>query len=207
MKSSITFIRCYRYIERMILRVQQTGKQYFDRLYIVYKKNVYQRVYIRLPRRYLFVGHVHVNRYWGAFAKRCINNRTIRHDAKGAVPIVYCLRKMHFWGSKLHASEFLSWMERFLGTMSKYSCPALLYYMTEGWRLLRWGLGVVPAITYHCNAVPVIGLLELHSEISVEINTLLRQTVTLPNKHAVAFQLHFGDFAGEQLTLANSGLT
>ena len=32
---------------------------------------------------------------------------------------------------------------------------ALLYYMTEGWRLLRWGLGVVPAITYHCNAVPV----------------------------------------------------
>ena len=39
--------------------------------------------------------------------------------------------------------------------MSKSSCPALLYYMTEGWRLLRWGLGVVPAITYHCNAVPV----------------------------------------------------
>ena len=39
--------------------------------------------------------------------------------------------------------------------MSKNSCPALLYYMTEGWRLLRWGLGVVPAITYHCNVVPV----------------------------------------------------
>ena len=37
----------------------------------------------------------------------------------------------------------------------KNSCPALLYYMTEGWRLLRWGLGVVPAITYNCNAVPV----------------------------------------------------
>ena len=50
---------------------------------------------------YLFVGHV--NRHWGAFAKRCINNRTIRHDAKGAVPIAYCLRKMHLWGSKLHA--------------------------------------------------------------------------------------------------------
>ena len=62
---------------------------------------IYQRVYIRLPRRYLFVGHV--NRHWGAFAKRCINNRTIRHDAKGAVPIVYCLRKMHLWGSKLFA--------------------------------------------------------------------------------------------------------
>ena len=52
----------------------------------------------------------------------------------------------------------LSWIERFLGTMSKNSCPALLYYMTEGWRLPRWGLGVVPAITYHCNAVPVIHL-------------------------------------------------
>ena len=42
------------------------------------------------------------NRHWGAFAKRCINNHTIRHDAKGVVPIVYCFRKMHFWGSKSH---------------------------------------------------------------------------------------------------------
>ena len=41
------------------------------------------------------------------------------------------------------------------GTMSKNSCPAVLYCMTEGWRLLRLGLGVVRAITYHCNAVPV----------------------------------------------------
>ena len=54
---------------------------------------------------YLFVGHV--NRHLGAFAERCINNRTIRHDAKGAVPIVYCLRKMHLWGSKLHAGYFI----------------------------------------------------------------------------------------------------
>ena len=61
---------------------------------------IYQRVYIRLPRRYLFVGHV--SRHWGALAKRGINNRTIRHDEKGAVPIVYCLIKMHLWGSKLH---------------------------------------------------------------------------------------------------------
>ena len=61
---------------------------------------IYQRVYIRLPRQYLFVGHV--NRHWGSFAKRCINNRTIRHDAKGAVPIVYCLSKMHLLESKLH---------------------------------------------------------------------------------------------------------
>ena len=55
---------------------------------------------------YLFVGHV--NRHWGAFAKRCINNRTIRHNAKGAVPIVYYLRKMHLWGSKLHAGYSIS---------------------------------------------------------------------------------------------------
>ena len=40
----------------------------------------------------------------------------------------------------------------------KNSCPALLYYKmykTDGRRLLRWSLGVVPVITYHCNAVPV----------------------------------------------------
>ena len=29
---------------------------------------IYQRVYIRLPRRYLLVGHV--NRHWSAFAKQ-----------------------------------------------------------------------------------------------------------------------------------------
>ena len=108
---------------------------------------------------YLFVGHV--NRHWDAFAKRCINNRTIQHDAKGAVPIVYCLRKMHLWGSKLHADHpiplrfYLGW-SAFWGRCKKNSCPALLHFMTEGWRLLRWGLGVVPAITYHCNAVPVV---------------------------------------------------
>ena len=119
---------------------------------------IYQRVYTRLPRRYLFVGQV--NRHWGAFATRCINNRTIRHDAKGAVPIVYCLRKMLLWGSKLHSCYsislrfYLGWSV--FGDDVKNSCPALLYYMTEGWRLLRWGLGLVPAITYHCNAVPVI---------------------------------------------------
>ena len=79
---------------------------------------IYQRVYIRLPRRYLFVGHV--NRHWGAFAKRCINNRMIRHDAKGTVPIVYCLRKMHLWGSKLHAG---------------YSIPLRIYLGWSGF----WG--------------------------------------------------------------------
>ena len=124
---------------------------------------------------YLFVGHV--NRHWSAFAKRCINNRTIRHDAKGTVPIVYCLRKMHLWGSKLHAdfcipSRFYLGWSAFLGTMSKNSCPALLSYMTEGWRLLRLGLGVVPAITYHCNAVPVIHALATHTDNSTKNDTL-----------------------------------
>ena len=100
---------------------------------------IYQRVYIRLHRRYLFVGHV--NRHWGAFAKRCINNRTIRHDAKGAVPIVYCLRKMHLWGSKLYAGysiplRFILDVALFRDDV-KNSCLVLLYYMTEGWRLLR----------------------------------------------------------------------
>ena len=107
---------------------------------------------------YLFVGHV--NRHSCAFAKRCINNRTIRHDAKGRCQSCIVLRKMHLWGSKLHAGYsiplrfYLGW-SAFWRRCQKNSCPALLYYMTQGWRLHRWGLGVVPAITYHCNAVPV----------------------------------------------------
>ena len=35
------------------------------------------------------------NRHWEAFAEKCINNITIRHDTKGAEPIVCCFRKMH----------------------------------------------------------------------------------------------------------------
>ena len=31
------------------------------------------------------------NRHWGAFAKNCINNRTMRHDAKRAVPMIRVL--------------------------------------------------------------------------------------------------------------------
>ena len=109
---------------------------------------------------YLFVGHV--NRHWGAFAKRCINNRTIRHDAKGDSANRVLFEKDAPLG-KLHAGYsiplrfYLGW-NAFWGRCKKNSCPALLYYMTEGWRLLRWGLGVVPAITYHCNVVPVFTL-------------------------------------------------
>ena len=77
------------------------------------------------------------NRHWGAFAKRCIDNRTIRHDAKGAMPIVYCFRTMHLWGSKSHAVYsiplcfYLGW-SAYLEDDVRNSWPALLYYMTEG---------------------------------------------------------------------------
>ena len=40
--------------------------------------------------------------------------------------------------------------------MSKHSCPVLFKWVYDRWGwLLSWGLGVVPAIIYHCNAVPV----------------------------------------------------
>ena len=112
---------------------------------------IYQRVYIRLPRRdqgivYLFVGQG--NRHWEAFAKRCINSRTIRHDAKGAVPIVYCFRKMHLWGSKSHAVYsiplcfYLGWSAYF-ETMSKRRVRPYNIIGQKG-RLLRWGFGGTP---------------------------------------------------------------
>ena len=45
------------------------------------------------------------NRHWGTFARRCINNRTIMHDAKGAVPIVSCFRKCTF--GEVHRMQFI----------------------------------------------------------------------------------------------------
>ena len=67
--------------------------------------SIYQCVYIRLLRRDQGIVDVFVgprNRHWGAFAKRCKKSReTARCD--GAVPIVYCFRKMHVCGSKSHA--------------------------------------------------------------------------------------------------------
>ena len=73
----------------------QFCKQYLDRLYL----------YRRLSRRDQCIVYKigPCNRQWGAFAERCINNRTIRHDTKGVVPIVSCFRKMNLWGSKSHA--------------------------------------------------------------------------------------------------------
>ena len=107
---------------------------------------------------YLFVGQG--NRHWRAFAKRCINNRTIRHDAMGAVPIVYCFRKMHLWESKSHAVYsiplcFISDGALIWRRCRKFVTGLIILYDRRG-RLLRWGFGVVPAIICHCNAVPVV---------------------------------------------------
>ena len=88
-----------------------------DRLYI----------YRHMPRRdqgivYKIGPHT---RHWGAFAEKCINNRTIRHDTNRAEPIVYCYRKMHLWGCKSHAVYsiplcfFFLGRSAYLGTMSK----------------------------------------------------------------------------------------
>ena len=76
------------------------------------------------------------NRHWGVFAEKCINNRTIRHNTKGTETIVYCLRKMHLWGSKSNAVYsiplcfYLGW-SAYLGTMSKICVwPYYNGYMT-----------------------------------------------------------------------------
>ena len=68
------------------------------------------------------------NRHWVAFAKRCINNHTIRHDAKGAVPIVYCFRKMQLSHAvySIPLCFYLGW-SAYLETMSKIRVRP--YYM------------------------------------------------------------------------------
>ena len=138
--------------------VVQFCKQYFDRLYIY----IYQRVYRRLPRR--DQGIVYkiwpLNRHLSTFAERCINNRTIRHDMKVAVPIVNCYRKMHLYRSKSRAvysiplclitDGALIW-----GRCQKFVSGLIIMDIWQVGQLLRWGLRVVPAIIYHCNVVLV----------------------------------------------------
>ena len=72
------------------------------------------------------------NRHWGAFANKCINNRTIRHDA------------MHLWGSTSHAVYsiplcfYLGW-SAYLETMSNIRFwPYYNGYMTGGGGFLGW---------------------------------------------------------------------
>ena len=102
-----------------------------------------------------------VNRNLRLLAGKCINDRTRGRSGKGAELIVYCFRKRHLLGSKLHAGYsiplrfYLGW-SAFWGRCQKF-VTCLIYYIIwqKGW-LLRWGFGVVPAIIYHCNAVPVV---------------------------------------------------
>ena len=104
-----------------------------------------------------------VNRNLRLLVGKCIDNHTRGRSGKGAELIVYCFRKRHLWGSKLHAGYsiplrfYLGW-SAFWGRCQKIRVgPYYIYYMTEGVASCR-GFGVVPAIIYHCNAVPVVGV-------------------------------------------------
>ena len=72
---------------------------------------------------------------------------------------------MHIWGSKSHAVYsiplcfYLGWSAYF-GTMSIIRVWLIIMGIWQVGRLLRLGLGVVPVIIYHFNAVPVIHGLE-----------------------------------------------
>ena len=87
--------------KRALMTVTWSNKQVNNTLIASRQAYIYTLIYIGDQ------GIVHKigprNRHWGAFAKRCINTRTIRHDAQGAVPIMYCFRKKHLWGSTSHA--------------------------------------------------------------------------------------------------------
>ena len=104
-------------------------------------------------------------RHLSELAGKCINNCTRGRSRKRAELIVYYFRRRHLWGSKLHVGysihlRFLSRVKRYLGKMSKKKIVSGLIIMGiwQVGRLLRWGLGVVPAIIYHCYAVPVVWL-------------------------------------------------
>ena len=83
-------------------------------------------------------GRLH-NGWWDPLlVGKCINNRTRGRSGKGAELIVYCFRKRHLWGSKLHAGYsiplrfYLGW-SAFWGRCQKIRVgPYYIYYMTEG---------------------------------------------------------------------------
>ena len=96
-------------------------------------KQYHDRIYsVCLPRRDQSIVFKlgPCNRHLGAFAERCINNRKLRHDTKGRSRSCIVFEKCTF--------------------------EEVSYIIIGIWpvgRLLKWDLGVVPAITYHCNAV------------------------------------------------------
>ena len=69
--------------------------------------------------------------------KRCINNRSIRHNAKWVVQIVYCLRKMYLWESMLHAGysilqRFYLGRSAFWGRCQKIVSGLIILYDRRG---------------------------------------------------------------------------
>ena len=70
---------------------------------------------------------------------------------------MYCFRKRHLWGSKLHAGNsiplrfYLRW-SAFWGRCPKIRVWHYYIIWQKGW-LLRWGFGMVPAIIYQ--AIPI----------------------------------------------------
>ena len=99
----------------------------------------------------------------GALAWKCINNRTRGRSRKEAELIACWFRRRYLWGSKLHSGYSIPlrfYLEGALfGDDVEKFVSGLIIIGTSIWqvgRLLRWGFGVVPAIIYYCNAVPVI---------------------------------------------------
>ena len=116
------------------------------------------------------------NRHWGAFAEKCINNRTIRHGSKGgggAERIVYRFRKMHLLGSKLRAVYsislcvffYLGW-SAYLGMMSKIRVWSYYngYITGWAWELFQWSYNILtPCLWFTC-ASPVVIFIVSHTD-------------------------------------------
>ena len=71
---------------------------------------------------------------------------------------MYCFRKRHIWGSKLHAGYsiplrfYLEW-SAISWRCQKFVSGLIIMGIWQVGRFLTWSLVVVPAIIYHCNAV------------------------------------------------------
>ena len=74
-----------------------------------------------------------MNSHLRLLAGKCINNRTRGRSGKGAELIVYCFRKRHLWGSKLHAGYsiplrfYLGW-SAFWDDVKKFVSGLIILY-------------------------------------------------------------------------------
>ena len=74
---------------------------------------------------------------------------------------MYCFKMRHLCESKLHADYsiplrfYLEW-SALSGRCQKIVSGLIIMGIWQMGRLLSWGLGVVPAILYHCNAVSAL---------------------------------------------------